>query len=98
MGILLCFPANSKRRPDVSSQELIAATVGAENGIIGTMSALGTSLTKLLSNVEQLEKLSRNLQDAISSLPAGGMRQKVQCQLALIRGQLALARELLTGI
>ncbi len=98
MGGLPRFPAKTESHPDGLWQQRIAAASETVDSIIGHTNALGACLKGLLSNVRQLEEVSRNLQDTISGLPAGEVRRHLEHQQTLIKERLAVARKLLTGI
>jgi hypothetical protein len=92
------FPDNTEGHADGLWQRRLATASETVDSIIGYTNALGACLKGLLSNVRQLEEVSRDLQGTISGLPAGEARRHLEQQQTLIKERLAVARKLLTGI
>jgi hypothetical protein len=92
------FPDNTEDHPDGLWRRRLAAASETVDSIIRYTNALGACLKGLLSNVRQLEEVSRDLHDTISGLPAGEVRRHLEHQQTLIKERLAIARKLLTGI
>ena len=88
MGSLSRVADESDHHPDGHWKQRFATASATLDSIIELTTALGAYLEGSLSNVRRLEEVSRDLQDTISGLPAGEVKQQLEHHQTFIKEQL----------